>query len=200
MSLFETSTGSPPLADTLKSLGFWESFVWKKIHNNMRTIKNLTISIAFTLALSTVAFAQGSNPAIAAPGSSGVTVNEEILRLEREYEQAYKLGAAEKMKRFQTDDFTITIRGRSLTAAEYLEQYTNSNQPRDVIESLTTSDIKVRDYGDTAVTTGRWKRVSKSAVGQDTSAEGFFTRVWVKRNNQWLMAVAHYSPVAKLVN
>jgi len=165
----------------------------------MRTIKNLTLLIAFILTLSTVAFAQGSNPGIAATTSSGVTVNDEILRLEREYEQSYKLESAEKMKRFYTDDFTITIRGRSLTAAEFAAQ-DNASQPRDVIESLTTSDIKVRDYGETAVTTGRWKRVSKSAAGQDTSAEGFFTRVWVKRNNQWLMAVAHYSPVAKLVN
>ena len=162
----------------------------------MRTIKNFSLLIAFTLTLSTAALAQGSNPAIAATGSSGVTVSEEILRLESEYDQAYKLGAGEKIKRFHTDDFTITIRGRSLTAAEYIV-LSNSSQPRDVIESLTTSDIKVRDYGDTAVTTGRWKRVSKSAAGQDTSAEGFFTRVWVKRNNKWLMAVAHYSPVAK---
>jgi len=166
----------------------------------MRTIKNLTIVFAFTLALSTVAFAQGSNPAIAATGSSGVTVNDEILRLEREYDQSYKLSAAERMKRFQTEDFTITIRGRSLTGAEYIEQVTNPTQPREVVESLSTSDVKVRDYGDTAVTTGRWKRVSKSAAGQDTSAEGFFTRVWVKRNNKWLMAVAHYSPVAKPMN
>ena len=164
----------------------------------MKTIKNLTLLIAFTLTVSTVAFAQASNPAIAATGSSGITVTEEILRLEREYDQAYKLAAAEKMKRFHTDDFTITIRGRSLSAAEFVAQQTN--QPGDVIESLTMSDTKVRDYGDTAVTTGRWKRVSKSATGQDTSAEGFFTRVWVKRNNKWLMAVAHYSPVAKLVN
>ena len=166
----------------------------------MRTIKNLTILIAFTLTLSTVAFAQGSNPGIAATGSSAVTVNEEILRLEREYDQAYKLAAAEKMKRFHTDDFTITIRGRSLSAAEFAALQDNSSQPKDVIESLTTSDVKVRDYGDTAVTTGRWKRVSKSATGQNTSADGFFTRVWVKRNNKWLMAVAHYSPVARLVN
>ena len=165
----------------------------------MRTIKNLTLIIASILTLSTVAFAQGSNPGTAPTGSSGVTVNDEILRLEREYEQSYKLESAEKMKRFYTDDFTITIRGRSLTAAEFAAQ-DNASQPRDVIESLTTSDIKVRDYGNTAVTTGRWKRVSKSATGQDTSAEGFFTRVWVKRNNQWQMAVAHYSPVAKLVN
>ena len=166
----------------------------------MRTTKSLTLLIAFTLTVSIAAFAQGSNPVIPATGSSGVTVNEEILRLEREYDQAFKLAAAEKMKRFYTDDFTIIIRGRSLTAAEFGAQQDNSSQPRDVIESLTTSDIKVRDYGDTAVTTGRWKRVSKSSTGQDTSADGFFTRVWVKRNNQWLMAVAHYSPVARLVN
>ena len=166
----------------------------------MKTIKYLTLLITFTLTVSTGAFAQGSNPAIAATGSRRVTVNDEILRREREYELSYKLESAEKMKRFHTDDFTITIRGRSLTAADYAALQDNSAQPRDVIESLTTSDIKVRDYGDTAVTTGRWIRVSKSATGQDTSAEGFFTRVWVKRNNKWLMAVAHYSLVAKLVN
>ena len=163
----------------------------------MRTIKNLTLLIAFTLTVSIAAFVQGSSPVIAVTASSGVTINEEILSLEREYVEASKLGAVEKIKRFHTDDFTITIRGRSLTAAEYNELFNNPAQPGEVIESMTTSDIKVRDYGDTAVATGRWKRVSKSAAGQDTSAEGFFTHVWVKRNNKWLMAHAHYSPVAK---
>jgi ketosteroid isomerase-like protein len=42
----------------------------------------------------------------------------------------------------------------------------------------------------------RWKRVSKNAEGKDTSAEGFFTHVWVRQGGRWRMSVAHYSPVA----
>jgi ketosteroid isomerase-like protein len=65
-----------------------------------------------------------------------------------------------------------------------------------VIESLTSDEVKVRIYGDTAVTTGRWKRAIKNAEGKDTSATGFFTHVWVSRNKTLLVAGAHYSPIA----
>ncbi len=81
--------------------------------------------------------------------------------------------------------------------AELLARLRDKSRPRDVIESLTTEDVRVRDYGQTAVTAGRWKRVSKDAAGKDTSAEGFFTRVWVRRGGGWQLAVAHYSPAAR---
>jgi ketosteroid isomerase-like protein len=122
---------------------------------------------------------------------------EEVLRLEREYEEATKRGDAEAVARLHAEDFRVTARGRVAEGAELLARLRDKSRPRDVIESLTTEDVQARDYGQTVVTTGRWKRVSKDAAGKDTSAEGHFTRVWVRRGSGWQLAVAHYSPVAR---
>jgi ketosteroid isomerase-like protein len=92
----------------------------------------------------------------------------------------------------------MTARGKVAGKAEILAQLRDASRPRDVFESLTTDDLRVRVYGDTVVTTGRWKRVSKSTDGKDTSAQGFFTRVWVRRDGRWQIVVSHYSPDASV--
>ena len=155
----------------------------------MRLINHVLLMSALTLAASSAAFGQGAHKA-----AGGVA--DEIRRLEREYDAAAARGDAEALGRLQTDDFRMTARGRVTTGAEFLARVKSNNPPRDVVESLTTDDTQVRVYGDTAVTTGNWKRVSKNAEGKDTSAQGFFTRVWVRRGGGWRMVVAHYSPAA----
>jgi ketosteroid isomerase-like protein len=148
--------------------------------------------------LAPAAFGQESNTGgcgIAAAVKAGAA--EEVLRLEREYEEATRRGDAEAVARLHAEDFRVTARGRVTEVAELLARLRDRSRPRDVIESLTTEDVRARDYGQTVVTTGRWKRVSKDAAGKDTSAEGHFTRVWVRRGSDWRLAVAHYSPVAR---
>jgi ketosteroid isomerase-like protein len=129
-------------------------------------------------------------------GSQATAVAEEILQLERMYDQSFIRPTPDAVERLHTDDFMMTARGKVTTKAELLARLNDPSYQPNLIESLTTDDVKVRIYGDTAVTTGRWKRVSKDAEGKDTSAAGFFTHVWVKRHKTWLMAVAHYSPFA----
>jgi len=155
----------------------------------MRLINHVLLMSALALAASSAAFGQGAHKAEAG-------IADEIRRLEREYDRAAAQNDAEALGLLQTDDFRMTARGRVMTGAEFLARVKTNNPPRDVVESLTTNDTQVRVYGDTAVSTGRWKRVSKSVEGKDTSAEGFFTRVWVRRGGRWRMSVAHYSPMA----
>jgi ketosteroid isomerase-like protein len=159
----------------------------------MRLRNRLLFAFALLLAASLAALGQGA----AAGASPKGGVAEEILRLEREYNEAYKRGDADVIERLHADDFRMTARGRVLERAALPARLRDRSTPRDVIESLIEDDVRVRDYGQTAVTTGRWKRVSKDAAGKDTSAEGFFTRVWVRRGTGWQLAVAHYSPAAR---
>jgi ketosteroid isomerase-like protein len=165
-----------------------------RLNRRALLIPALLIS-ALALATSPSAFGQGAHKA-AAGGPKEAGLAEEILRLDREYDQAYARLSAEALGRLQADDFRMTARGRVTTKAELLARLADGGPSRGVIESLTADDVIVRLYGDSAVTTGRWKRVSKDAEGKDTSAEGHFTRVWVRRGDRWLLAVAHYSPVA----
>jgi uncharacterized protein (TIGR02246 family) len=163
----------------------------------MKPMRHLLLISVLALAASTAAAGQEARmSADGGPQAAGVA--EEILRLEREYDQAYARHDAEQFERIHTDDFMMTARGRAVTRAELLARLRDPGARLDKIESVTAADVRVRAYGDTVVTTGRWKRASKSADGKDTSAQGFFTRVWVRRDGRWLLAVAHYSPDASV--
>ena len=155
----------------------------------MRLIKQVLLMSTLTLAASAGAFGQGAHKAAAG-------VADEIRRLEREYDAAYARHDVEAFERLHTEDFRMTARGRVAERAEILARLRDASRPLYVVESLVSDDVQVRIYGDTAVTTGRWKRVSKNAEGKDTSAEGHFTRVWVRQGDRWRVSVAHYSPVA----
>jgi ketosteroid isomerase-like protein len=162
----------------------------------MKPITHVVLMFALAAAASSFALGQKASAKVENTMTSGPhadSVAEELLQLERAYAQAFIRPTAEDMERLHTDDFMMTARGMVTTKAELLARLNDPGRPRQVIESLTTDDLIVRIYGDTAVTTGRWKRVSKDTEGKDTSAAGFFTHVWVRRNKTWLVAVAHHS-------
>jgi ketosteroid isomerase-like protein len=59
-------------------------------------------------------------------------------------------------------------------------------------QSITTDEVQVRIYGDTAVETGL-----STMVGQDEGKvvprDNRFTRVWVKQEGNWRLVANHYS-------
>ena len=59
-------------------------------------------------------------------------------------------------------------------------------------QSITTDDVQVRVYGNTAVETGR-----STMIGQDKGKvvprDNRFTRVWVKQQGRWRLVANHYS-------
>lgn len=129
--------------------------------------------------------------------SNDAKIVEQIMKMEAEYNESSKNPKMSDFERFYTPDALITVRlpPRTVTNDQRRAMFNDPNFKPGTVESLTDDDVKVRVYGsDTAIVTGHWKRVSKSADGKDTSASGRFTRVWVKQNNKWLLAAAHYSP------
>jgi ketosteroid isomerase-like protein len=60
-------------------------------------------------------------------------------------------------------------------------------------QSITTDEVQVRVYENTAVETGLSTMVGQDkgkAVPRDTR----FTRVWVKQQGRWQLVANHYSP------
>jgi ketosteroid isomerase-like protein len=60
-------------------------------------------------------------------------------------------------------------------------------------QSITTDEVQVRVYGNTAVETGLSTMVGQDkgkAVPRDTRS----TRVWVKQQGLWRIVANHYSP------
>jgi hypothetical protein len=59
-------------------------------------------------------------------------------------------------------------------------------------QSITTDDVLIRVYGNTAVETGR-----STMIGQDNNKvvprDNRFTRVWVKQHGSWKLVANHYS-------
>ncbi len=177
----------------------------------MKNLKQIAMLVAFLLGLNTFAafdaFGQtgtAQNQKSAAEsrknGENGKIV-EQIMKLESDYDETTKNPKAEDFERFYTVDYMVTSRvpARISTKAENEARFKDPSVRRGRIESLSSDDVKVRVYGDsTAIVTGSWKRASKDADGKDTSAAGRFTRVWVKQNGKWMLAAAHYSPIAEL--
>jgi uncharacterized protein (TIGR02246 family) len=172
----------------------------------MKRISLMTLLLATTLVVATpfVAFSQNTtaknekNTPKTAVGKGA----DEVLKMERECNQASQQNNLEAMMRMQTDDYmkTFLVPPQVLTRTDFIAEIKESaNQKPWVIDSLIDDDVKVRTYGDdTAIVTGIWKRVSKDAEGKDTSGTGRFTRVWVKQNGRWQLAGEHYSPFREL--
>ena len=59
-----------------------------------------------------------------------------------------------------------------------------------------SNEMKVRTYGDTAVSTGR-STIKAKVNGQDASGEYRFTDVWVKRGDRWQAVASQVTRIAK---
>jgi ketosteroid isomerase-like protein len=61
-------------------------------------------------------------------------------------------------------------------------------------QSITTDEVQVRVYENTAVETGL-----STMIGQDKGKivprDNRFTRVWVKQQGRWRLVANHYSPL-----
>jgi len=58
--------------------------------------------------------------------------------------------------------------------------------------SITTAEVRVRVYGNTAVETGRSRMVGEDR-GKAVPRENRFTRVWVMTDGRWQLVANHYS-------
>jgi ketosteroid isomerase-like protein len=63
-------------------------------------------------------------------------------------------------------------------------------------QSITTSDVQWRMYGNTAVETGISTMIGVDK-GKAVPRDNRFTRVWVLRDGRWQLVQNHYSPLAR---
>ena len=94
------------------------------------------------------------------------------------------------LRRIYADDFLgIGPTGVVRNKADVIADFTSHAL---TYQSITTADVRVRVYGNTAVQTGR-----SSMVGQDRGRtvprDNRFTRVWVMTAGRWQLVANHYS-------
>jgi ketosteroid isomerase-like protein len=94
------------------------------------------------------------------------------------------------LRRIYADDFLgIGPTGVVRNKAEVIADFTSHAL---TYQSITTAEVRVRVYGNTAVETGR-----STMVGQDRNKavprDNRFTRVWVMTAGRWQLVANHYS-------
>jgi ketosteroid isomerase-like protein len=120
------------------------------------------------------------------------SVEQELLKLEKEWGDALVKPDLAFLDRIQADDFTFTDpEGFVWTKAQSLALLKSGE---DVIWSLVSDDMEVRVYGDTAVVTGR-NTVKETFKGKDISGQYRWTDTWLKKAGGWQCVVSHSSRI-----
>jgi len=116
------------------------------------------------------------------PGSTASGEDEEALyQLERDWAAANLKKDTDVVEKFLADDFVSNSNGRTQNKKQLLAEMKNNAAK---IESVENSDMKAMVFGDTAVVHGRY--IEKSTTnGKDSSVQGRYTEVYVKRDGRW---------------
>ena len=122
--------------------------------------------------------------------SHRISVEEAIRRLDNERIQAQIHADATALDRIYAADFIgVGPSGAVRTKPQVIADFTSGDLK---FQSITTDEVKVRVYENTAVETGLSTMVGQDkgkAVPRDTR----FTRVWVKQQGRWRLVANHYS-------
>jgi uncharacterized protein (TIGR02246 family) len=125
-----------------------------------------------------------------ARGSHRTSVEEAIRKLDNERIQAQIHADATALDRIYAADFIgVGPSGTVRTKPQVILDFTSGDLK---FQSITTDDVQVRVYGNTAVETGR-STMHGQDKGQTVPRDTRFTRVWVKQQGRWRLVANHYS-------
>ncbi len=118
------------------------------------------------------------------------SVDQVIRQVDHERIQAQIGADAVALKRIYADDFIgIGPSGTVRTKAQVIADFTSGDLK---FQSITTDDVQVRVYGNTAVETGRSTMIGQDK-GKAVPRDNRFTRVWIKQRGRWRLVSNHYS-------
>jgi ketosteroid isomerase-like protein len=118
------------------------------------------------------------------------SVEQVIRKLDHERIQAQIGADAVALDRIYANDFIgIGPSGTVRTKPQVISDFTSGGLK---FQSITTDDVRVRVYGNTAVETGR-SIMSGQDKGKTVPRDNRFTRVWVKQHGRWRLVANHYS-------
>lgn len=115
-------------------------------------------------------------------GQTPKKTEQELLKANREYDEALVRGDADVLERLYSDEFSYTTPDGEVRDKAQQLAFTRTGDLR--LESGQSDDVKVRLYGNTAVMTGRFTAKGKWR-GKDIEIRERYTAVWVKRAGVW---------------
>lgn len=120
------------------------------------------------------------------------TAQEEIIDLENSFATAIMNQDVEQIKKLQADTYFLAIGVQGMPLQIIPREKWLLGLKDYVTESFSIDDIKVNVYGNTAVALLMYSQ--KATVrGQDRSAQFILTDIWIKEDNDWVIAERHSS-------
>ena len=143
-----------------------------------------TAVLAF--ALTSIVMAQEQSTA----GTQRSNIEQVIRQLDGERIQAQIGADAAALDRIYADDFIgVGPSGTVRTKKQVILDFTSGTLK---FQSITTDDVQVRVYENTAVETGL-STMDGQDNGKAVPRNTRFTRVWVKQQDYWRLVANHYS-------
>jgi uncharacterized protein (TIGR02246 family) len=143
------------------------------------------VPAVLALALTSIVMAQEQSA-----GTQVSSIEQAIKQLDGERIQAQVGADAAALDRIYADDFIgVGPSGTVRTKKQVISDFTSGTLN---FQSITTDEVQVRVYENTAVETGLSTMNGKdkgTAVPRNTR----FTRVWVKQQGRWRLVANHYS-------
>ena len=153
--------------------------------NKAQMRRTLVIAV---LALTVTSIASGQKQSASRDQRS--SVERAIRLLDNERIQAQIGADARALDRIYADDFIgVGPSGTVRTKSQVISDFTSGELK---FKSITTDEVQVRVYGETAVETGLSTMVGQDK-GQAVPRDTRFTRVWVKQQGRWRLVANHYS-------
>ena len=129
-----------------------------------------------------------------ATGGQRSSVEQAIRQLDNERIQAQIGADAVALDRIYADDFIgVGPSGTVRTKKQVIADFTAGDLK---FQSITTDEVQVRVYDNTAVETGLSTMVGQDK-GKAVPGDTRFTRVWVKQQGRWRLVANHYSSRTK---
>ena len=153
-------------------------------------MKSFLATITLVLAVACQAFAQAKP---AAPAKSA-SVEQELIKLENDWNNALVKRDVAALSRIVADDWTfIDDEGTVITKAQSLA---NLKSGEDAFTSAVGDEWKVRVYGDAAVVLGRWT-VKEQYKGKDVSGQYRSVDTWIRRDGRWQCVASAGTKITK---
>ena len=144
--------------------------------------------IIAALVLSTVSSAIAQQQS--ARPRAATSTEQAVLQQDQKRIRAQITADSVALRQIYADDFLgIGPTGVVRKKAEVIADFTSHAL---TYQSITTAEVRVRVYGNTAVQTGRSTMVGQDR-GKTVPRDNRFTRVWVMTSGRWQLVANHYS-------
>jgi len=121
-------------------------------------------------------------------------VERQIFKLEEELAQTEHRLDVQALDRFYADDIMVTAPIGICVDKPAVMDEVRSAAEKAVIDRYDKDDLKVRAFGDTAVSSYRMA-AEATFEGREIKRQLCITNVWMKRNDQWQIVARHTASV-----